>query len=60
MKNDKWEMARRILQRPFLIDELDLDSGDAIGGGVAGADGSVGSQLILLAGQTNKPPLLEI
>src|SRR5262245_61996397 len=54
----KWKMF--ILQRPILIDELDLDSRDAVRSSVSGADSGVGLCFVLLACQTNKASLLKI
>ena len=52
--------SKLILQRPFLIDELDVNSGDAVGADVPGANGGVQRDLVLLACQTNEPSLIEI
>src|SRR5687767_13989973 len=43
-----------ILQRPFLIDELDVNSRDAVGADVLGANGGVERDSVLLACQTNE------
>ena len=49
-----------ILQRPFLIDELDMKPRNAIGSGVARTNGCIRRDAILLAAQTNEPASLKI
>ena len=62
LKPNSLETTQRglILQRPFLIDELDLNSRDAVGASVARADGGVGCYFVLFARQTNKPSLVNV
>ena len=50
---------RLILQRPFLIDELDVNSRDAVGADVLGANGGVERDSALLACQRNEAALVE-
>lgn len=49
-----------ILQRPFPIDELDVNSRDAVGADVPGANGGVQRDSVFLTCQTNEPSLIEI
>src|SRR5690349_20699404 len=50
-------LTRVILQRPFPIYELDMNSGNAVGAGAARANSGVRRDAILLADHTNKTTL---